>query len=132
MWHCHCVLCRKLSGSVFATRVEAMASDFRWLRGQGRSRAFCGQCGSPTPRPSRGGNRVILPAGGLPVVTPQAKGIGVPVGSLDTDPGARVRFHIFCGGKAPWFDITDDLPQFDEYPPAGFDWRQGVGQNRGR
>jgi hypothetical protein len=23
--------------------------------------------------------------------------------------------HIFVGSKAPWFEITDDLPQFDEY-----------------
>jgi hypothetical protein len=28
-------------------------------------------------------------------------------------PGA----HIFVGSKAPWFDITDDLPQHAELPP---------------
>jgi hypothetical protein len=22
--------------------------------------------------------------------------------------------HIFVGSKVPWFDITDDLPQFEE------------------
>jgi hypothetical protein len=27
--------------------------------------------------------------------------------------------HIFVGSKAPWFDITDDLPQYEGYPPAG-------------
>ncbi|MDX6472014.1 MAG: hypothetical protein QOK22_830, partial [Gaiellaceae bacterium] len=23
--------------------------------------------------------------------------------------------HIFVGSKAPWFEITDDLPQFEEW-----------------
>jgi hypothetical protein len=23
---------------------------------------------------------------------------------------------MFVGSKAPWFEITDDLPQFEEYP----------------
>lgn len=23
--------------------------------------------------------------------------------------------HIFVGSKAPWFEITDDLPQFEEH-----------------
>jgi hypothetical protein len=23
--------------------------------------------------------------------------------------------HIFVGCKAPWFEITDDLPQFEEH-----------------
>jgi hypothetical protein len=26
--------------------------------------------------------------------------------------------HIFVGSKAPWFEITDELPQFDEYPSS--------------
>jgi hypothetical protein len=28
--------------------------------------------------------------------------------------------HIFVASKAPWVEIEDDCPQFDEYPP-GFD-----------
>ena len=30
--------------------------------------------------------------------------------------GARERFHIYCGSKAPWYDIPDGLPQFEEGP----------------
>jgi hypothetical protein len=26
--------------------------------------------------------------------------------------------HIFVGSKAPWFEITDALPQFEAYPPG--------------
>jgi len=30
-------------------------------------------------------------------------------------PAIRPTEHIFVGSKAAWFEITDDLPQFDEY-----------------
>jgi hypothetical protein len=35
------------------------------------------------------------------------------MGSLDTDPGMSPTLHIFVGSKAPWFEISDDLPQFE-------------------
>jgi hypothetical protein len=25
--------------------------------------------------------------------------------------------HIFVASKAPWFEITDDLPQYETVPP---------------
>ena len=39
----------------------------------------------------------------------------VAMGSLVDPPTIRPTAHIFVGSKAPWFEITDDLPQFDEY-----------------
>jgi len=68
----------------------------------------------------------------LPALVPQATALGIPVGALDNDPGGRARYHIFCGGKASWFEIIDDLPQFAEYEPPGFDWRhsRSLGQER--
>jgi len=38
------------------------------------------------------------------------------LGTLDDDPGVKPEFHVFVGSKAPWHDITDDLPQWDEKP----------------
>lgn len=37
----------------------------------------------------------------------------VPMGSLDDDPGLEPSAHIFVGSKAPWFTITDSLPQHE-------------------
>jgi hypothetical protein len=37
------------------------------------------------------------------------------MGSLIDSPTIRPTAHIFVGSKAPRFEITDDLPQFDEY-----------------
>jgi hypothetical protein len=35
-------------------------------------------------------------------------------GSLRDAPSIRPSGHIYVGSKAPWFDITDDLPQHEE------------------
>jgi hypothetical protein len=41
--------------------------------------------------------------------------VHVAMGSLVDAPGIRPTKHIFVGSKAPWFEITDDLPQFQEH-----------------
>ena len=42
----------------------------------------------------------------------------VTFGTLVDEPTIRPSAHIFVGDKAPWFEITDNLPQYDEFPPA--------------
>ena len=42
----------------------------------------------------------------------------VTLGTVTGDPWLRPEAHIFVGSKAPWFEITDHLPQFDEWPPV--------------
>jgi hypothetical protein len=43
----------------------------------------------------------------------EARGlVGVPMGTLDDDPHYQPRAHIFVGSKAPWFTISDGLPQY--------------------
>ena len=37
-----------------------------------------------------------------------------PLGTLDSDPGVRPQKRVFVDGKAPWYEITDDLPQHRE------------------
>jgi hypothetical protein len=37
----------------------------------------------------------------------------IPAGLLDDDPGMKPDKHIFIEVKSPWFEITDDLPQYD-------------------
>jgi hypothetical protein len=41
--------------------------------------------------------------------------VHVALGSLSDAPSIRPTHHIFVGSKAPWFEITDDLPQFEEH-----------------
>lgn len=39
----------------------------------------------------------------------------VTLGTLVHTPTIRPAAHIFVGSKAPWFTITDTLPQFEEF-----------------
>ena len=44
--------------------------------------------------------------------------VHVAMGTLVDDPSIRPSRHIFVGSKAPWFTITDDLPQYAEHVTA--------------
>ena len=113
--NCHCLLCRRWHGSAFRTRSAVESKNFKWLQGEEflskyRSSAriiktFCSVCGS---------NLISL-------LEDNPDFIGLPIGGLEQDPGGRPEMHIFVGSKSPWHDITDDLPQYDEWPPGGAD-----------
>jgi len=44
--------------------------------------------------------------------------VHVAMGTLVDDPAIRPSKHIFVGSKAPWFTITDDLPQYAAHAQA--------------
>jgi hypothetical protein len=109
MSHCHCSRCRKAHGVAFATYVGGPAGGFRlrgeeqvrrWESSPGFFRNFCARCGSVVPGD---------PWNGL---------VFVPAGNFLDDPGVRPSAHIFVASKAPWYEIRDDLQQFDAYPPG--------------
>jgi hypothetical protein len=108
MHHCHCGRCRKAHGTPFATYIGAPEDSFR-LRGAehvvtwgaaGSWRSFCDGCGSVVPGPAFNGL------------------VFSPAGNFEDDPGERPGDHIFVASKAPWYEIADDLPRFDAYPPG--------------
>jgi hypothetical protein len=110
MTHCHCSMCRKSHGAAFATYAEIELSDIRFTQGNesisryqssdSAQRIFCSRCGS---------NLLFDPK-----ETPNQ--VWVAVGGLDSDPKERPGVHICVGSKAPWFEITDTLPQFTDDP----------------
>ena len=109
--NCHCSMCRKAHGAAFRSRARVKADDFRWTQGAelvtyyesspGNHRGFCRTCGSPL----------------LSRCDSDPRSYGLPLGALDDDPGIKPGFHVFVASKAPWYDITDQLPQFAELPP---------------
>ncbi len=109
--HCHCTICRKLTGASFATYAHVEKAKFHWLAGEewisryklapGSFRAFCRVCGSLAP-------------GQAPYLTT----VSVPAGLLDDDPGVRPRLHVFTASKAPWWEISDDLPKHLKWVPG--------------
>ncbi|MGH7779192.1 MAG: GFA family protein [Candidatus Binataceae bacterium] len=110
--NCHCSMCRKMTGAAFRSRVAAPSENFRWTKGEalitryvsspGTTRTFCKICGSTL----------------VSLFDDNPKTLELAMGTLDDDPGLQPSFHVFVGSKAPWFEITDGLPQFDAFPPT--------------
>ena len=96
-------------------------SDFKWMQGEdlitfyGSSpavfRGFCRVCGSPIINKFNAGSPITERDPDAP------SRYGIALATLDDDPGVRPLAHIFVASKAPWFTITDDLPQFAEARP---------------
>ena len=111
--HCHCSMCRKAHGAAFGSFLHADGRTFRWTAGAtevqnfesspGTFRAFCRNCGS-----------------NLPVLEDDGTHVTIPAGTLDDDPGVRPVVHIHTASRAPWYAISDDLPQFPDFPPQSF------------
>jgi hypothetical protein len=110
MLHCHCSVCRKHHGTLFATFVAGSLDTFHWRAGtekiatwqssaQGR-RSFCSVCGSKVPGVYHESRQVFMPAG-----------------ALDGELGIRPQMHLFVGSRARSHQIHDGLPQHDGYPP---------------
>jgi hypothetical protein len=112
MVNCHCSRCRRGRSAAHASNLFVTFDQFRWTRGEqhvkvydlpGAARFginFCDICGTDVPRHS-----------------PKIGRVNIPGGCLDTDPRMQPSYHIFVGSKAPWYDITDALPQHDGAAP---------------
>ena len=104
--HCHCDRCRKHSGTAVCTQARVWKKQFRLLqgaqlikvyrKGEGAVKAFCVDCGSSL----FGGD------------WPNGNQVSIRMGSFDDDPGIRPMFHTYVEDRAPWDEITDDLPQY--------------------
>jgi hypothetical protein len=105
--YCHCSRCRAATGSAFKAFAGIEREKFKVTDGVADvlivgedelNDTRCGACGSLLYSVVRNGAFVH-----------------VAMGSLVDAPTIRPTEHIFVGSKAPWFEITDDLPQFDEH-----------------
>ena len=109
--NCHCLNCRRWHNAAFRTRTAVQSKDFHWLSGEeylGKCnssenviKTFCKNCGS----------------GLISIIVNAPDVIGVPVGALEGADDIKPSMHIFVKYKAPWYEITDSLPQYDEWPP---------------
>ena len=103
--YCHCSNCRRTTGSAFKPFAGIRRAKFKFIRGdtdllvygeENGNDTHCKFCGSLVFSVVRDGAYVH-----------------VPMGTLVDDPTIRPTKHIFVGSKAPWFEITDDLPRFE-------------------
>ena len=106
--NCHCSQCRRATGAAFKTfagiprqRLQLIqGKDNLLIVGQPESAhdVRCQHCGSL-----------------LYSIVREGAYAHVTLGTLTDTPSIRPSAHIFVGSKAPWFTITDDLPQHDEF-----------------
>jgi len=105
--NCHCSNCRAGTGSAFKPFAGIERDKLRLVEGgdlllvwgdDTANHTRCGVCGSLLYSVVRDGAYVHI-----------------AMGSLEDNPSIRPTEHIFVGSRAPWYEITDDLPQSEEY-----------------
>ncbi|MBI3199325.1 MAG: GFA family protein [Rhodospirillales bacterium] len=103
--NCHCSNCRRTTGSAFKPFAGIARAKLTVARGRDKLMVFgdegandthCRVCGSL-----------------LYSVVRDGAFVHVALGTLVDAPSIRPTMHIFVGSKAPWFTITDDLPQYE-------------------
>jgi hypothetical protein len=109
--HCHCSQCRRLHGAAFATFAGIARDGFRYVSGEAdvkvyasserNDRVFCGECGSP----------ILVDAKEEPET------LYLSMSTVEDNPPHPPAYHAHVSSKAPWHAITDDLEQYDTYPP---------------
>ena len=108
---CHCRMCQKALGNVFAPYASVPRQEFAWTRGEPAlfqsssiaERGFCQRCGTPL-------SFRYLDTGN----------ISVSVGSLDDPNAAPPGLHYGIESRVSWLRMADGLPEVrteDDLPP---------------
>jgi hypothetical protein len=108
-YNCHCSNCRATTGSAFLPwgeieqeklNVVAGAESLLLVGEEGADHEVrCRLCYSPLYWTVRNRGCVV-----------------VLYGALVDEPARKPMGHMFVGSKAPWYEIRDDLPRYDEHP----------------
>ena len=111
IYHCHCGLCRKQTGSGFNAASLVEQSHFSWLQGDQQIRqeqkasgfrsAFCSVCGSCVP------NQVN-----------QTSWMWIPLGLLDSEITPIQRLNFCVNSKAAWVESPSADKHYSELPSS--------------
>ncbi len=105
--NCPCSGCRRATGSAFKPFAGIERGKLGISQGADKLLIFGDENGNDT-HCSRCGSLLYS-------VVRDGTLVHVAMGTLVDEPTIRPSAHIFVGSKAPWFTITDDLPQYDEH-----------------
>lgn len=104
--HCHCSICRRVSGGLVTTWITLPARAFKWLEGvparydssASCARYFCADCGAH-----------------LALVTHLSPdSIDVTIATLDHPERAPADRHIWTDSRLPWLRLDEHLPEEPE------------------
>lgn len=105
--NCHCSSCRRSTGAAFKPLAGIERVKVRVTNGE-EGILMVGSPGCHDKRCKTCGSLLFA-------VVRDGAFAHIAMGTLIDDPTIRPTAHIFVGSKAPWFTITDDLPQYDEH-----------------
>jgi len=102
---CHCRMCQKAVGNLFAALIGASKSKVSWTRGEPSvfrssehvERGFCEKCGTPLFYNYLSSER-----------------INVTIGSLDHPERVKPKGHDGIEGRMPWFSELATLQDYGE------------------
>jgi hypothetical protein len=107
---CHCSNCRATTGSAFLAWGEIDRDRFHVTQGA-ESLARTGE-------PWADHEMRCTVCRSLVYWTRDLVWVRIPYGTLIDEPALKPMGHMFVASKAPWYEITDDLPRYDAYPWA--------------
>jgi hypothetical protein len=81
---------------------SCLCGGIKYESSPGETRTFCRICGATLPTFFRD----------------RPEWIGLPLGTLDDAPGVTPSAHVWIASKAPWWEVTDGLAQYDEGIPS--------------
>jgi hypothetical protein len=99
---CHCRMCQRATGGLFAALAGAPRADFAWTRGTPTffsssslaRRGYCAQCGTPLS---------------FAYEQPEAR-IYVTIGTLDEPAGVPIVRQYGIESRLPWVQFCESLP----------------------
>jgi hypothetical protein len=100
---CHCRMCQRATGGLFAPLAGGKPENFAWTRGSPRffassnlaRRAYCADCGTPLS---------------FKYETPTAR-MYVTIGSLDDPEQARIEKQFGIESRLSWVKFCEEVPQ---------------------
>ena len=121
---CHCRMCQKATGGLFAALAGCSRVDLEWTRGEPAlfassnlaKRGFCRDCGTPLT---------------FAYDTPEAR-IYVTIGSMDDPELAGIEIQYGLEAKVSWVEFCDDVPgEVTGESPAAQEFLAGIVSNQG-
>jgi hypothetical protein len=120
-YYCHCRMCQRAFGNVFATYVNVLKDDVIWDKGPPArhasskiaNRGFCSACGTP-----------------LTFEFHESRNMDLAVGALDEPGRLRPVMHVGVESRVATFHREDGLPvkRIDEFQHIVDKWKKAYGE----
>ena len=104
--NCHCSDCRRATGSAFKPFAGIERAKLSLTQGETQVLIYGDAAANHDVRCKVCGSLLYS-------VVNAGASVHVTLGTLVDAPKIRPTAHIFVGDKAPWFEITDNLPQYE-------------------